>query len=81
MKSIREEVPDDRADSQNFVGLRGSRASRAVLVTLLSVFEQCRAFSDGSETDAKRTDIRNMVSPSLAHHVSKLTETRSSSAP
>lgn len=50
---------------QNFVGLRGSRASRAVLVTLLSVFEQCRAFSDGSETDAKQTDIRNMVSPFL----------------
>ena len=49
-------------EKQNFVGLKGSKASRAVLVTLLSVFEQCRAFSDGTEDHGKRDVITNMVS-------------------
>lgn len=47
---------------QNFVGLKGSKASRAVLVTLLNVFEQCRAFSDGTESEARYDQITNMVS-------------------
>ena len=32
-----------------------------MLVTLLSVFEQCRAFSDGTETEGAKNEIKNMV--------------------
>lgn len=51
---------------KNFVGLRRSKASRAVLVTLLSVFTQCRAFGDVLETNRGEDDSVNMVS-SAAH--------------
>lgn len=46
---------------KNFAGILGSKASRAVLVTLLSVFSQCRAFGDGFESSAGQNDMVNMV--------------------
>jgi hypothetical protein len=46
---------------QNFAGLLGSKASRAVLVTLFSVFTQCRAFGDALEKDRGRDELVNMV--------------------
>ncbi|WVQ72461.1 hypothetical protein IAR50_002013 [Cryptococcus sp. DSM 104548] len=48
-------------DGINFVGLRRSKASKAVLVTLLSVFPQCRAFSEGFEANLGPDAITNMV--------------------
>lgn len=42
-------------------------------MTLLSVFEQCRAFSDGTEDNAKKDDITNMVS-SISHPLTPGTE-------
>lgn len=41
-----------------------SRASKAVLVTLLSVFEQCRAFGDPAENHVEEDQSINMVSNS-----------------
>lgn len=38
-----------------------SKASKAVLVTLTSVFPQCRAFGDGYEINQGPNDITNMV--------------------
>ena len=43
------------------MGVQGSKASRAVLVTLLSVFTQCRAFGDGFEKRGRRDELVNMV--------------------
>jgi hypothetical protein len=51
---------------QNFVGLRRSKASKAVLVTLLSVFTQCRAFGDVLETERGEGESVNMVHRVLA---------------
>lgn len=47
--------------NKNFVGLKKSKASKAVLVTLTSVFPQCRAFGDGFEDNQGPNDITNMV--------------------
>ncbi|GFZ43931.1 hypothetical protein JCM24511_01651 [Saitozyma sp. JCM 24511] len=54
-------VEDDGIVAMNFVGLRRSKASRAVLVTLLSVFTQCRAFGDVLETNRGEDDSVNMM--------------------
>ncbi|WRT66420.1 uncharacterized protein IL334_003376 [Kwoniella shivajii] len=47
--------------AMNFAGILKSKASKAVLVTLLSVFPQCRAFGDGFEADQGPNDLVNMV--------------------
>jgi spermidine synthase len=49
-----------RLTRQNFAGIVESKASRAVLVTLLSVFTQCRAFGDGFYMPLQ--NLINMVS-------------------
>lgn len=46
--------------SKNIAGVMGSLAARRIVVTLLSVFEQCRAFGElGNEQ--KSTGLMNMV--------------------
>ncbi|WVO16164.1 hypothetical protein L204_103834 [Cryptococcus depauperatus] len=60
-EDLGELVVEDGIIAMNFVGLRKSKASRAVLVTLLSVFPQCRAFGDGFETNQGSNEVTNMV--------------------
>lgn len=47
--------------TMNFAGILHSRASKAVLVTLLSVFTQCRAFSENYLADINKEEMINMV--------------------
>ena len=44
---------------QNVAGVVGSLASRAIFITLLSVFTQCRAFNEPSR---QKSEMMNMVS-------------------
>ncbi|WVO22090.1 uncharacterized protein IAS62_003415 [Cryptococcus decagattii] len=60
-EDLGEVVADDGLIAMNFVGLKKSKASKAVLVTLTSVFPQCRAFGDGFENNQGPNDITNMV--------------------
>ncbi|OCF36814.1 hypothetical protein I316_01410 [Kwoniella heveanensis BCC8398] len=54
-------MKEDGIMAMNFAGVLKSRASKAVLVTLLTVFPQCRAFGDGFEKDQGPSDLVNMV--------------------
>nr|XP_019011130.1 uncharacterized protein I206_04442 [Kwoniella pini CBS 10737]OCF49911.1 hypothetical protein I206_04442 [Kwoniella pini CBS 10737] len=54
-------VKDDGIIAMNFAGVLGSKASKAVLVTLTSVFPQCRAFGDSFEINQGPNDLINMV--------------------
>ncbi|WWC62022.1 uncharacterized protein I303_104609 [Kwoniella dejecticola CBS 10117] len=54
-------VKDDGIIAMNFAGVLKSKASKAVLVTLTSVFPQCRAFGDGFEVNQGPDDLVNMV--------------------
>ncbi|ODO09808.1 hypothetical protein I350_02025 [Cryptococcus amylolentus CBS 6273] len=60
-EELSELLVEDGIVAMNFVGLRRSKASKAVLVTLLSVFPQCRAFSEGFEANLGPDAITNMV--------------------
>ncbi|KAK8864447.1 hypothetical protein IAR55_001696 [Kwoniella newhampshirensis] len=60
-EDLGELMVDDGVMAMNFAGIIKSKASRAVLVTLLSVFEQCRAFGDGFELAQGPNDMVNMV--------------------
>ncbi|KAE8537907.1 hypothetical protein D1P53_005968 [Cryptococcus gattii VGV] len=60
-EDLGEVVAEDGLIAMNFVGLKKSKASKAVLVTLTSVFPQCRAFGDGFENNQGPNDITNMV--------------------
>ncbi|KAL0250486.1 hypothetical protein I308_102664 [Cryptococcus tetragattii IND107] len=60
-EDLGEVVAEDGLIAMNFVGLKKSKASKAVLVTLTSVFPQCRAFGDGFEDNQGPNDITNMV--------------------
>ncbi|WWD17253.1 hypothetical protein CI109_101691 [Kwoniella shandongensis] len=60
-EDLGELMMDDGIVAMNFAGIMKSKASKAVLVTLLSVFSQCRAFSDGFETTQGPNDMVNMV--------------------
>ncbi|OXB39897.1 hypothetical protein J007_00319 [Cryptococcus neoformans] len=60
-EDLGEMVAEDGLIAMNFVGLKMSKASKAVLVTLTSVFPQCRAFGDGYEINQGPNDITNMV--------------------
>ncbi|WVF71495.1 hypothetical protein IAT40_006301 [Kwoniella sp. CBS 6097] len=54
-------MKDDGIVAMNFAGILKSKASKAVLVTLLTGFPQCRAFGDGFEKDQGPNDLVNMV--------------------
>nr|XP_019001214.1 uncharacterized protein I203_06410 [Kwoniella mangroviensis CBS 8507]OCF64675.1 hypothetical protein I203_06410 [Kwoniella mangroviensis CBS 8507] len=60
-QDLGELVKSDGIVAMNFAGVIGSKASRAVLVTLTSVFSQCRAFGDGFEVNQGPDDLVNMV--------------------
>ncbi|WWC94199.1 hypothetical protein V866_001039 [Kwoniella sp. B9012] len=60
-QDLGELVKSDGIVAMNFAGVLGSKASRAVLVTLTSVFPQCRAFGDGFEVNQGPDDLVNMV--------------------
>ncbi|WVQ99437.1 hypothetical protein IAU59_006572 [Kwoniella sp. CBS 9459] len=60
-EDVGELMKDDGIVAMNFAGILKSKASKAVLVTLLPVFPQCRAFGDGFEKDQGPDDLVNMV--------------------
>ncbi|WWC89273.1 uncharacterized protein L201_004194 [Kwoniella dendrophila CBS 6074] len=60
-EELGEVVKDDGIITMNFVGILTSKASKAVLVTLTSVFPQCRAFSDAFDVNQAPDEIVNMV--------------------
>nr|XP_019046368.1 hypothetical protein I302_05112 [Kwoniella bestiolae CBS 10118]OCF25298.1 hypothetical protein I302_05112 [Kwoniella bestiolae CBS 10118] len=60
-EDLGEMVKSDGIVAMNFAGVLRSEASRAVLVTLTSVFPQCRAFGDGFEVNQGPDDLVNMV--------------------
>ncbi|KDQ64389.1 hypothetical protein JAAARDRAFT_28016 [Jaapia argillacea MUCL 33604] len=63
-KDLKEVVRPDGVVAVNFAGKLGSETSRAVLVTLLDTFRECRAFHDSFEElseETMREEFLNMV--------------------